>query len=139
MADVAHEWSEGFEIQSKQPKLRPELRGNDRSSVGTIEVPWERSKSEWTGWVDMSFDVTSPVDITLGDTISPELPTPLSEAASPEITPPILQPTTAASSKMSVNSSGRPVCVPTGSTVAAHIQDYERQMSQDQSPPKPTN
>ncbi|KAJ3728203.1 hypothetical protein DFJ43DRAFT_1140037 [Lentinula guzmanii] len=42
MADVAHEWSEGFEIQSKQPKLRPELRGNDRSSVGTIEIRMDR-------------------------------------------------------------------------------------------------
>ncbi|KAJ3781948.1 hypothetical protein GGU10DRAFT_298742 [Lentinula aff. detonsa] len=88
--------------------------------------------------VDMSFDVASPVDMTLGDTISPEIPT-LPEAASPEITPPISQPTTAASSKTSVNSSGRPVRVPTGSTVAARIQDYERRMSQDRSPPKPTN
>ncbi|KAJ3794424.1 hypothetical protein GGU11DRAFT_879859, partial [Lentinula aff. detonsa] len=42
MADVAHEWSKGFEIQSKQPKLRPELRGNDRSSVGTIEIRMDR-------------------------------------------------------------------------------------------------
>ncbi|KAJ3727171.1 hypothetical protein DFJ43DRAFT_1041183 [Lentinula guzmanii] len=31
-----------FEIQSKQPKLRPELRGNDRSSVGTIEIRMDR-------------------------------------------------------------------------------------------------
>ncbi|KAJ3780494.1 hypothetical protein GGU10DRAFT_437847 [Lentinula aff. detonsa] len=36
-ADVAHEWSEGFEIQSKQPKLRPELRGNDRNPNGPDE------------------------------------------------------------------------------------------------------
>ncbi|KAJ3710772.1 hypothetical protein DFJ43DRAFT_1228589 [Lentinula guzmanii] len=42
MADVAHEWSEGFKIQSKQPKLRPELRGSDRSSVGTIEIRMDR-------------------------------------------------------------------------------------------------
>ncbi|KAJ3978629.1 hypothetical protein F5890DRAFT_1479198 [Lentinula detonsa] len=29
MADVAHEWSEGFEIQLKQLKLQPKLHGND--------------------------------------------------------------------------------------------------------------
>ncbi|KAJ3715932.1 hypothetical protein DFJ43DRAFT_1141982 [Lentinula guzmanii] len=33
MADVAHEWSECFEIQSKQPKLR----GNDRNPNGPDE------------------------------------------------------------------------------------------------------
>ncbi|KAJ3791383.1 hypothetical protein GGU11DRAFT_751914 [Lentinula aff. detonsa] len=42
MADVTHEWSEGFEIRLKQPKLRPKLRGNDRSSVGTIENRMDR-------------------------------------------------------------------------------------------------
>ncbi|KAJ3714057.1 hypothetical protein C8R42DRAFT_726562 [Lentinula raphanica] len=92
--------------------------------------------------VDMSFDIASPIDMTLGDTIS--APTPPSRVASPaitspEITPPISQPSTATSSKTSVNIRERPVRAPTGSTVAARIQDYERRMSQDQSPPKLTN
>ncbi|KAJ3791753.1 hypothetical protein GGU11DRAFT_751149 [Lentinula aff. detonsa] len=31
-------------------KYNRSSRSSDRSSVGTIEVPWEQSKSEWTGW-----------------------------------------------------------------------------------------
>ncbi|KAJ3745003.1 hypothetical protein DFH05DRAFT_1459913 [Lentinula detonsa] len=33
----------------KASKYNRSSRSSDRSSVGTIEVPWERSKSEWTG------------------------------------------------------------------------------------------
>lgn len=93
--------------------------------------------------VDMSsFDVQSPVDMGLGESLlSLDHPTTPPKAASPVITPPISQPSTAASSNTSVNSAGvkRPIRTPTGSAVAARVQDYEKRMSQDQFVPSPTN
>ncbi|KAJ4477401.1 hypothetical protein J3R30DRAFT_216254 [Lentinula aciculospora] len=96
--------------------------------------------------VDMSsFDVASPVDMSLGESIvSPEylLTTPQaspSKAVSPEITPPISDPNDEAISNRLTGSGGGLVRAPTKSTVATRIREYERRMSQAQSIPDPTN
>ncbi|KAL0060180.1 hypothetical protein AAF712_013027 [Marasmius tenuissimus] len=127
--------------------------GSQRESSGSYDIGALEEGDlfpDVTRGVDMSFSLTSPADMTLAEssaarrTTPPAVPpfaiTAPSKRSSNPSPPQPATPISAASSSDSLDSTAsgsRPVRKPTGSAVAARVQDYERRMSlaQDESPP----